>query len=278
MFWICTVVWLRHGRGRARRHLRRWPACSLERQRSAARHGSRRYRVERISVAALFGAAVRERRRPGARSMTLPIPRRAADSSDRAPVVVGGPVRRPRIRRSRVTTANEIHIPVGGPVPLKLLSTDVIHSFWVPNLHGKRDLIPGHLNESWLQADTPGRLPRPVRGVLRPPARPHGASWSSPSRRQISSGGWPATARRRRRRQPRNRQRGKDVVERGRARCATRSRHTAPADEVAPDLTHIASRRTLAAGTLPNTARQPRRLDRDPQQRQARQPHAADCR
>jgi cytochrome c oxidase subunit II len=44
----------------------------------------------------------------------------------------------------RVLTANEIHVPVGRPVVLKVTSRDVIHSFWVPNLHGKRDLIPGY--------------------------------------------------------------------------------------------------------------------------------------
>ncbi|HEX5875819.1 MAG TPA: cytochrome c oxidase subunit II, partial [Pyrinomonadaceae bacterium] len=54
------------------------------------------------------------------------------------------------------TTANEIHIPVGVPVTFRLNSTDVIHSFWVPNLSGKKDLIPGKINTIWLQADKPG--------------------------------------------------------------------------------------------------------------------------
>jgi Cytochrome C oxidase subunit II, periplasmic domain len=53
-------------------------------------------------------------------------------------------------------TANEIHIPVGQPVRLKLASPDVIHSFWVPALTGKTDLIPGQTNVTWLQADEPG--------------------------------------------------------------------------------------------------------------------------
>src|SRR4051794_7910716 len=56
----------------------------------------------------------------------------------------------------RVTTANEFHIPIGRPVVLKVTSRDVIHSFWVPNLHGKRDLIPGYTTAIWLQADRPG--------------------------------------------------------------------------------------------------------------------------
>ena len=54
-------------------------------------------------------------------------------------------------------TANEIHIPVGEPVQLKLTSADVIHSFWVPELQVKTDMLPGTTTESWLQADEPGR-------------------------------------------------------------------------------------------------------------------------
>ena len=56
----------------------------------------------------------------------------------------------------RVVTANEIHIPTGRPVVLKVTSRDVIHSFWVPNLQGKRDLIPGYTTAVWLQADRRG--------------------------------------------------------------------------------------------------------------------------
>jgi cytochrome c oxidase subunit 2 len=54
------------------------------------------------------------------------------------------------------TTANEIHIPVGVPVMFSLRGADVIHSFWVPNLAGKKDLIPGKINTIWIQADKPG--------------------------------------------------------------------------------------------------------------------------
>ncbi len=58
---------------------------------------------------------------------------------------------------SRVfTTANEIHIPIGKTVSMKLVSRDVIHSFWVPSLGGKTDLIPGQTNVTWIQADRPG--------------------------------------------------------------------------------------------------------------------------
>ncbi|MEX6506765.1 cytochrome c oxidase subunit II [Jiella sp. M17.18] len=53
-------------------------------------------------------------------------------------------------------TANELHIPVGKPVHIKLVSRDVIHSFWVPALSGKTDVIPGQVNETWLEADRKG--------------------------------------------------------------------------------------------------------------------------
>jgi cytochrome c oxidase subunit II len=54
-------------------------------------------------------------------------------------------------------TANEIHIPVGEPVRLELLTDDVIHSFWVPQLQAKTDMINGRTNYMWLDATEPGR-------------------------------------------------------------------------------------------------------------------------
>lgn len=53
-------------------------------------------------------------------------------------------------------TANEIHIPVGEPVKVELTTVDVIHSFWVPRLQVKTDQVPGTVNQTWLQADSPG--------------------------------------------------------------------------------------------------------------------------
>src|ERR1700712_2202843 len=53
-------------------------------------------------------------------------------------------------------TANELHIPAGKNVRLQLESADVIHSFWVPSLAGKQDLIPGRLNELTIRAERPG--------------------------------------------------------------------------------------------------------------------------
>lgn len=55
-----------------------------------------------------------------------------------------------------IRTANELHIPVGVPVYLKLQSNDVIHSFWAPKLNGKKDVVPGRVHDWKLQADEPG--------------------------------------------------------------------------------------------------------------------------
>src|SRR5439155_26926939 len=57
-----------------------------------------------------------------------------------------------------VTTANEIHIPVGRPVMIRGTSHDVIHSFWVPNLHRKRALNPSRITTEWTGADRLGRV------------------------------------------------------------------------------------------------------------------------
>jgi cytochrome c oxidase subunit 2 len=60
-------------------------------------------------------------------------------------------------RAGRVTTtANELYLPAGEPVEVRLVANDVIHSFWAPNLAGKMDLIPGRVNRMVIQADRPG--------------------------------------------------------------------------------------------------------------------------
>src|SRR5690606_22045005 len=60
--------------------------------------------------------------------------------------------------REIIADANEIHIPTGQPVTFELDSTGVIHSFWVPRLGGKMDMIPGRRNILRLQADAPGEF------------------------------------------------------------------------------------------------------------------------
>lgn len=56
-----------------------------------------------------------------------------------------------------ITTANELHIPVGKPIDLQIKAVDVIHAFWVPRLAGKIDATPGQINTMWMQADKAGK-------------------------------------------------------------------------------------------------------------------------
>lgn len=58
-----------------------------------------------------------------------------------------------------VTTANELHVPVGTTVALSVESADVIHSFWIPTFSGKRDVIPGRTNHLWFTPDSTGTFP-----------------------------------------------------------------------------------------------------------------------
>ena len=151
----------------------------------------------------------------------------------------------------RVTTANEIHLPVGRPVAISLLSTDVIHSFWIPNLQGKIDLVPGRLNEIWLQADKEGIYrgqcaeycgAQHAKMALVVVAEPSDAfeRWLTANRAPAPA---PVTA---------EQERGRQVVERGPCAMCHNITGTLAGGRTAPDLTHIASRSTLAAGTLPN--------------------------
>jgi len=59
-------------------------------------------------------------------------------------------------RDAGFVTANEMHVPVGTRIALELESADVIHSFWIPELAGKMDLVPGRSNEMWFEAARPG--------------------------------------------------------------------------------------------------------------------------
>ena len=54
------------------------------------------------------------------------------------------------------TSVNEIHIPVGEPVLLRVTSADVVHSLWIPRLAGKQDMVPGEVHDLWLEASEPG--------------------------------------------------------------------------------------------------------------------------
>jgi cytochrome c oxidase subunit II len=151
-----------------------------------------------------------------------------------------------------VTTANEIHLPVGRPVKIDLLSNDVIHSLWIPNLQGKIDLVPGRKNELWLQADRPGvyrgqcaeycglqHAKMALVVVADPPDQFE--RWLTANRASAPA---PVTP---------EQQRGKDVVERGPCAMCHNITGSLAGGRSAPDLTHIASRSTIGAGSLPNT-------------------------
>ena len=151
-----------------------------------------------------------------------------------------------------VVTANEIHIPVGRPVLIRGLSNDVIHSFWVPNLHGKRDLIPSRVTTEIIEADRPGRF-RGQCAEFCGLQHAHMAMWvvAEPEaqfqawfNRQLQPAA-PVT-------DP-NLQRGQLVfMNHACVFCHTIS-GTPAQGQVGPDLTHFGSRMTIAAGTLPNT-------------------------
>ena len=78
-----------------------------------------------------------------------------------------------RYPESGVVTANQFILPIDRPVDVEVTSADVIHSFWVPRLGGKLDMVPGRTNTLRLQVSPDWRLPRAVFGVLRQPARAH---------------------------------------------------------------------------------------------------------
>jgi cytochrome c oxidase subunit 2 len=151
-----------------------------------------------------------------------------------------------------VITANELHLPVGRTVAIALQSQDVIHSFWVPNLHGKTDLVPGRLNTIWVKADRPGIFRgqcaefcglQHAHMALTVVAEPV-ESFEKWRQAQRSNAPEPTTP---------EQQRGREIVVHGPCALCHAVRGTTAGATTAPDLTHVATRSTLAAGTLPNT-------------------------
>ena len=148
-------------------------------------------------------------------------------------------------------TANEIRIPVGEPIRLLLRSQDVVHSLWIPNLAGKIDLVPGRTNTLWLRADEPGTyrgqcaqfcgMQHTKMALMVVAHEPEEfAAWAAGQRQPAAA---PVAS------VELNGQRV--FMERGCAICHA-IRGTEARATVAPDLTHLGSRLTLAAGTLPN--------------------------
>lgn len=157
-----------------------------------------------------------------------------------------------------ITDANEIHLPVGRPVRLELLAQDVIHSLWIPNLHGKMDLIPGITNVLWLEATRPGVYRGQCAefcGLQHALMALEVVAWEV---EDFTS--WTA-ARRAPRAPPVDSQaaRGEQVFFRAACHHCHAVRGTAADATLGPDLSHLGSRRTLGAGIVPNT---PERLSR----------------
>lgn len=151
-----------------------------------------------------------------------------------------------------VTTANEIHIPVGRPVMIRGASHDVIHSFWVPNLNGKRDLIPGRVTTEWIKADRPGRY-RGQCAEFCGMQHAHMSFWvvAEPAeqfhlwkKRQLQTAQEPATP---------ELIHGRDVFLRNACVFCHEIDGTEARGQNGPNLTHFGSRISLGAGTLPNT-------------------------
>jgi len=152
-------------------------------------------------------------------------------------------------------TANEIHIPVGVPVRVKLGSADVIHAFWVPQLAGKTQMIPGVDTEQWLQADRPGIYRgqctqfcglQHAHMAFEVVAQDRAAfdTWRRDQARPATTAKLADDA---------LASRGEQLFQ---ARCAGchAVRGTDSNGAQAPDLTHLDSRRLIAAGALTNTA------------------------
>lgn len=148
-----------------------------------------------------------------------------------------------------LTTANEIHIPSGEPVRLLLRSDDVIHSFWVPTLHGKLDLVPGITNSLTLKADKPGiyrgqcaefcgmqHAHMAMLVVAHP--RAEFAAWYDD---QLKPAVQPVSEEQRA---------GLDFFMKRPCVMCHRIQGTLAGATSGPDLTHVWSRATLAAGTL----------------------------
>jgi cytochrome c oxidase subunit 2 len=148
-------------------------------------------------------------------------------------------------------TANEVHLPIGIPVRVRLHAADVIHSFWLPQIAGKTDVIPGQENEMWVEARVPAR----TRGMcgeycglqhanmaLDVVAESPSAfdAWSASRRAEAAPVSGELVA-------------GQTIFSRTCGACHAVA-GTMALGRVGPDLTHVASRPFIGAGVLANTA------------------------
>ncbi|WP_343520286.1 cytochrome c oxidase subunit II [Sphingomonas sp.] len=149
--------------------------------------------------------------------------------------------------RPTMLDANELHIPVGRPVVLELESNDVIHSFWVPRLSGKLDMVPGRRNVLPIQADAPGVYAGQCAEYC---GGPHALMGFVVVAHEPAAFEAMMAARRARRPQPA----GEGAALFRSTGCAAchRIAGTDANGTAGPDLTYAGSRRSLGAGILPN--------------------------
>jgi cytochrome c oxidase subunit II len=167
-----------------------------------------------------------------------------------------------------VVTANELHVPVGDPTDrqptfLDLQSADVVHSFWVPRLAGKTDLVPGHANSMWIEPEKPGLYLGQcaeycgtqhslmlIRVYAHTPAE--FARWVAGQKAGAAESPDVAAGRR--------------VFESYACINCHNVAGTAGSGRFGPDLTHLMSRATLGAGAVSNTCSNLRAWIRNPGQ------------
>ncbi|WP_295706665.1 cytochrome c oxidase subunit II [uncultured Brevundimonas sp.] len=153
--------------------------------------------------------------------------------------------------REVIQDANEVHIPVGQPVVFELESADVIHSFWVPRLGGKTDMIPGRRNFMRLQADEAGVFggqcaeycggPHALMGFVVVAHEPAAyAQWRAKQAGPAVAPAMPQLAR------------GQAVFDANGCGACHTVRGTEYNGLAGPDLTHVGARQSLGAGILPN--------------------------
>jgi len=165
---------------------------------------------------------------------------------------------------SGVTTANEIHVPVGQDLLFRVKSADVIHSFWVPALGQKVDAIPNHPNYAWYDVTDAGTYQGTctefcgaehawMRILLIAEPVPEFGAWIE---EQLLPARTPTGA---------TAQAGRQKFEHHTCMSCHTIRGTPADGTVGPDLTHLASRETLAAGVFENTPENLLKWIRDPQ-------------
>jgi cytochrome c oxidase subunit II len=149
-------------------------------------------------------------------------------------------------------TANEIHIPAGQTVELHVWAEDVIHSFWVPEIAGKIDMFPNSVNTMWIKADEPGiyrgqcaefcGLQHTFMAKLLVVHEPDDFdAWLAAESQPAPEPDDPLL------------QRGQEVFMENQCLFCHAIRGTEAVGTVGPDLTHVMSRQTLGAATIPNS-------------------------